>query len=392
MNGNHQQGPASIRFRRIHIVPIAVTAAGVTSLLVAVMLAIAPPASAATTIDLGTADTFSVLGGQSVSNTGPSFLAGDLGVHPGTAISGFPPGIFGGAKHPADAVALQAQSDLTSAYDIAAGSPPSATVAGDLVGRTLQPGVYKSTSTLDLTGTVTLDAQGDPAAVFIFQVGSKLTTFSASHVVTINGTDPCHVFWQIGSSATLGTFSTFSGTIMALTSISVQTGAVVHGRALARNGSVTLDDDVFTAAACNPAVASAAASAYGTSAASSSAQSSSAAALSSSAAASAAAAKSSSAAVSSAAARSAASSAAARSSLAAVAARSSAASPAATRTSAVATSPSASITTTATSRRLANTGPRGPVGPLLGVGILLLGLGAVLLTVVRRNRRRTHGV
>lgn len=206
------------------------------------------------TVGLATAAPYSVLGGQAVTNTGPTTLSGDLGVSPGTAITGFPPGIIGGAPHAADAVAAQAQSDLTVAYDDAAGRASTQGVAGDLVGRTLIDGVYTSSGPLALSGTLTFDGQGNPDAVFIVQVASTLTTATASQVNTINGAQACHIFWQVGSSATLGTASTFQGTILALTSISVTTGAVVKGRALARNGSVTLDNDQFTSPACDTVV------------------------------------------------------------------------------------------------------------------------------------------
>jgi len=202
-------------------------------------------------VDLGTAGSYSVLGGQAVTNTGPSTLQGDLGVSPGTAITGFPPGLAAGATHQADAVAEQAQSDLVIAYDDAAGRALTASVAGDLVGQTLPGGVYKSTGPLALSGTLTLDGQGDPTSVFIFQVASTLITASASSVSLINGAQACNVYWQVGSSATLGTNSSFVGTILALTSISVTTGAVVQGRALARNGQVSLDTNVFTTPGCD---------------------------------------------------------------------------------------------------------------------------------------------
>ncbi|MDR7385593.1 ice-binding family protein [Promicromonospora iranensis] len=206
-----------------------------------------------TPVDLGTAGTYSVLGGQTVTNTGPSVLSHNVGVSPGTAITGFPPGLALGDTHAADAHALQAQSDLVTAYNDAAGQAPDESISGDLGGLTLEPGVYNASSSIGLTGTLTLDAQGDPDAVFIFQVGSALTTASASSVELLNDAQACNVFWQIGSSATLGTDTTFVGTIMALTSISVTTGTTVDGRALARNGSVTLDSNVFTRSACESA-------------------------------------------------------------------------------------------------------------------------------------------
>ncbi|MFE9428299.1 ice-binding family protein [Kitasatospora sp. NPDC006697] len=204
----------------------------------------------ATAVPLGTADSFAVLAGQSVSNTGSSVITGDVGVSPGTAISGFPPGMVNGTIHSADAVAAQAQNDLTTAYNDAASEAPDATISADLGGQTLIPGVYNSSTSLGLTGTLTLDAQGDPNAVWVFQAGSTLTTASASRVILTNGAAPCNVFWQIGSSATLGTSSTFVGNILALTSITATTGASIDGRALARNGSVTLDTNRITRETC----------------------------------------------------------------------------------------------------------------------------------------------
>jgi hypothetical protein len=211
----------------------------------------APAAFAAQApVGLGTAGSFGVLAGSTVTNTGPSTINGDLGVNPGAAITGFPPGTVNGTTHAADAVALQAQSDLTTAYNDAAGRTPAATVSGDLGGRTLVGGVYKSASTLGLTGTLTLDAQGDPNSVFIFQAGSTLITASGSRVSLVNGAQPCNVYWQVGSSATLGTSSVFAGNILALTSVSINDGVTVIGRALARNGAVTLINDTISASHC----------------------------------------------------------------------------------------------------------------------------------------------
>jgi hypothetical protein len=203
-------------------------------------------------VGLGTTDGFAVLGGSAVTNTGPSVINGDLGVSPGTAISGFPPGTVNGAVHATDGVAGQAKSDLVTAYNDAAGRTPVVSVAGDLGGRTLTAGVYNATSSLGLTGAVTLDAQGDPNAVFIFQVGSALTTATDSSVSLLNGAQACNVYWQIGSSATLGTRTAFKGTIMALTSISLNDGVAVDGRLLARNGAVTLINDTITRSQCAP--------------------------------------------------------------------------------------------------------------------------------------------
>jgi Ice-binding-like/IPTL-CTERM motif len=192
---------------------------------------------------LGSAQSFAVLGASTVTNTGPTVVTGDLGVSPGTAITGFPPGIVIGTIHAADAVALQAQTDLTAAYNTAAAAPCGTNLSGqDLGGLTLTPGVYCFNSSAGLTGTLTLNAQGNPNAVFIFQVGSTLTTASNSAVVMTNGGSLCNnVFWQIGSSATLGTGTAFGGNILALASITLTTGASTSGRTLARTGAVTLD-------------------------------------------------------------------------------------------------------------------------------------------------------
>ena len=203
-------------------------------------------------VGLGTAGSFALLGGSTVTNTGPSVINGDLGVSPGSAITGFPPGIVNGAVHATDGVAGQAKSDLVTAYNDAAGRIPVVNVSGDLGGRTLTAGVYKASSSIGLTGAVTLNAQGDPDAVFIFQVGSALTTATDSSVSLINGAQACNVYWQVGSSATLGTRTAFKGTIMALTSISLNNGVAVEGRLLARNGAVTLINNAITRSQCAP--------------------------------------------------------------------------------------------------------------------------------------------
>ncbi len=211
------------------------------------------PAAAHAAVDLGTAGSFAVLGGQAVSNTGPSVITGDLGVNPGNAVTGFPPGTVNGAVHAGDAVAAQAQSDTTIAYDVAAGEAPTADLTGtDLGGLVLTPGVYRFAASAQLTGPLTLDAQGNPNAAFVFQVGSSLTTASASSVQLVNGAAPCNVTWQVGASATLGTDTQFVGDILALTSVTATTSADLIGRALARNGSVTLDTNTVTTPTCAP--------------------------------------------------------------------------------------------------------------------------------------------
>lgn len=206
------------------------------------------------TVPLSTSANFSVLAGQTVTNSGNSVLNLDVGVNPGSAITGFPPGLVNapGAMEIANAIALQAQSDLTIAYDNAAGRPLDGTLTS-VSGATVIGGVYAITAKgpLDLTGTLILDGQNDPNSVFIFQTDSTLTTASGSSVSLINGAQECNVFWQIGSSATLGSGSLFVGNILALTSISLADSVTVHGRALARNGSVTLLNDTFTAPLCD---------------------------------------------------------------------------------------------------------------------------------------------
>ncbi|HET6746129.1 MAG TPA: ice-binding family protein [Candidatus Limnocylindria bacterium] len=220
------------------------------------MLAVGRTAYAAgpSPVGLGTAAPFAVLAGTpAVTNTGPTTITGDLGISPAAAVVGFPPGTVSGTIHAADAVALQAKADLVTAYDDAAGRPVTDT-HGTLGGLTLVGGVYNAGGvTLDLTGTLTLDGENDPDSVWIFQATSDLITASSSSVDLINGAQACNVFWQVTSSATLGSGSTFVGTIMALTSITMENGVTLDGRALARNGEVTLIDDTITSSACSAA-------------------------------------------------------------------------------------------------------------------------------------------
>ena len=225
------------------IVAVAATALAASS---------ASAVSTATAPIMGTAAGYSVLAGSTVTNTGPSVLDGELGVSPGSAITGFSPGLAKGATHTADAAASQAQNDLTIAYNDAASAKTTNTIpnVGDLGGKTLVAGVYTSASSMMLTGTVTLNGAGNPNAVFIFQAGSTVVTASGSRVVLENGAQACNVYWQVGSSATLGTHSGFVGTLMALTSATVTTGVTVDGRVLARSGAVTLDGDTFLPTSC----------------------------------------------------------------------------------------------------------------------------------------------
>jgi len=199
-------------------------------------------------VNLGAAKSFGVLGGSAVTNTGSTVINADLGIWPNGAssITGFGPidggpGSYTGALHAADGVALQAQSDVTAAYDILAAMTPTLDLTGtDLGGLTLTPGVYSFSSSAQLTGQLTLDVQNNPDAFFVFQIESTLTTASNSSVVMINAPEGfCNKYWQVGSSATLGTDTAFIGNILALTSITLN-GGTLDGRALARNGAVAI--------------------------------------------------------------------------------------------------------------------------------------------------------
>ena len=207
-------------------------------------------ALAATDPGLVSAGNFGVLAGTTVINSaGSSWITGQLGVSPGTAVTGFPPGTSG-PQHKGDSVATTAQTDLTAAYVNAAaqGCPAPNNFANvNLGGMTLVPGVYCQSTAPTLTGTLTLNGSG----IYIFQIGSTLVTASGAKVVLIGGAQPCQIFWQVSSSATIATTTQFVGTIMALTSITMQTRATLNGRALARNGAVTLDTNrIIQAAGC----------------------------------------------------------------------------------------------------------------------------------------------
>jgi hypothetical protein len=225
------------------------------ALAVGAAFAAVPVTAQASPVNLATAGPFVVLGGAAVTNTGPSVLNGDLGVAPGTALSGFGlPAVVNGATHANDGVAQQAKLDLTTAYNVAAGQPvaPADDLTGTNLGnRTLTAGAYRYTSSAQLTGALTLDAQGDPNAQFVFEIASALTTAPASSVVLINGASPCNVYWQVGSSATLDTTTVFQGNLMANASISLNNAATVTGRLLARTGQISLINNVLNLGGCS---------------------------------------------------------------------------------------------------------------------------------------------
>jgi hypothetical protein len=199
-------------------------------------------------ITLSGASALAVLAGTGITNTGATAITGDMGLSPGTSVGGFPPGVLNGALHVNDNIATQAKLDLTAAYNDAAGrtSTDMVTLSGNIGGLTLTPGLYKSTSSLAISsGDVTFDAKGNANAVFIIQIASALTTTSDRKVILSGGALASNIFWQVGSSVTLGSTSVFKGTIMAMQSISFNTGATLDGRALASNGAVTLEGNTI---------------------------------------------------------------------------------------------------------------------------------------------------
>jgi type VI secretion system secreted protein VgrG len=237
------------------IVPVIATA--VVALVALIIPAISNAAQP--TVNLGSTSNFAVLAGSGITNTGPTTVTGtaggDLGSDPTPAFTGDTLVTTTGTKYTApSAVVTAAKTALITAYDDAAGRTPATTVSADLGGQTLVAGVYNSAAALALTGTLTLDGQNNPDAVFIFQAGSTLTTAGSSVVSLINGAQACHVFWQVGSSATFGTSSDFTGHVLALTSITATTGATFKGQLLARNGAVTLDTNTITNDVCAAAV------------------------------------------------------------------------------------------------------------------------------------------
>ncbi|MFA6304585.1 MAG: ice-binding family protein [Patescibacteria group bacterium] len=205
---------------------------------------------AATAVSLGVADNFAVLAGSGIANTGATTIVGDVGSYPTLTQTGFGSVTLTGTNHAGDGTTQQAKTDLTAAYLDAAGQGGASAIVADLGGQTLTAGVYNSASSIGLTGTLTLDGGGDANAIFVFQAGSTLTTAAASHVTLTNSAQACNVFWQVGSSATLGTTSDFKGNILALASITDDGGSTIAGRLLARNAAVTLNNTSVTKATC----------------------------------------------------------------------------------------------------------------------------------------------
>lgn len=194
-------------------------------------------------VSLGAASSLAILAGSAISNTGATVITGDLALSPGSSVGGFPPGILNGTKHINDSIATKAKLDLTAAYNDAAGRTATdiVTLSGNIGGLTLTPGLYKTTSSLAISsGDLTFDAKGNANAVFIIQIASTLTTTSGRQVILSGGALASNIFWQVGSSATFGTTSVFKGTIMAMQSITFNTGATLDGKVLARTGAIVM--------------------------------------------------------------------------------------------------------------------------------------------------------
>ena len=246
MSATTRAARLSVRYRRRlrHSARLAVSLLGAS-----VLLAATPAYAAQGPVGLGTADSFAILAGSGITNTGPTTITGDVGTFPTPSQTGFDSVTLNGTNHRGDAVTQGAKNDLVAAYNDAAGRTPVTNVPVELGGSTLLAGVYTS-PTFGLTGTLTLDAKGRPDAQFIFQAKSTLIAESNSRVLLLNGADPCHVVWQVGSSATFKTGTAFIGDVLAHTSITAQTRATFQGRLLARNGAVTLDTNTITKANC----------------------------------------------------------------------------------------------------------------------------------------------
>jgi hypothetical protein len=245
LSGDPLAVPRPRRQRGARLLGAGVPLVGLVAALMLSSTALAAPAK----VDLGVATSFSVLAGSTVTNTGPTTMFGDLGLSPGSSVTGAPQVL--GQSHVDDAVAIEAKNALTTGFNDAASRPTSGSAGTDLAGQTFTAGVRTASSSLLLSsGSVTLDAQGDPNAVFIFQIGTTLTTGSNTSVALVNGAQACNVFWQVGSSATLGTGTRFVGTVMAGATITAATAATIHGRLLAQTGAVNLDTNTITNSTC----------------------------------------------------------------------------------------------------------------------------------------------
>ena len=215
-----------------------------------VLSAVVPISSAAMTVSLGSAGSYGVLAGAGVSNTGATTIIGDQGSSPTATYSGFSKVTLTGATHLGDAVAATAQVDAKSSYKNLVLQPSTQLIVADLGGQVLAPGVYTTGANIGISGKLTLDAKGDPNAVFIFRAGSNLTTSSASSMSMTNGGSQCNVYWLVGSSATLGANSTFLGTVLSSSNITAETGATIFGRLLALKGATVLDNNLITVSTC----------------------------------------------------------------------------------------------------------------------------------------------
>ena len=232
------------------VVLVAVISALVST---AMLLALPGTAEAASvSVPLGNAGPFAVLAGSGITNTGATTINGNIGSYPTGSETGFSTLVLNGTNYPADTTSQAAQSSLVTAYNDAAAEGPQIAIAGGTLGvETLTPGVYNSASTIQLNGPLTLNGNNNANSVFVFQAGSGLTSASASDIILENGAQACNVYWQVGSSATLGSSSSFQGTILASTSITLAPSAVVVGRLLANTGDVTLDANTVTVPTCN---------------------------------------------------------------------------------------------------------------------------------------------
>jgi adhesin HecA-like repeat protein len=203
------------------------------------------PQNAQVALNLNSAAGFAVLAGTEITNTGSTTICGKMGIYPDTTVTGSVVYTCSGGLI-TNSTAQTGQSDLTTAYNNAAARPNGAAISGDLGGLTIYPGLYNTAGTIGITGDLTLDAQGNTNAIFIFQIGSSLTTASSGNIILANGATAANIFWQVGSSCSIGANSAFIGTILAYTSISFGSGATLSGRALCENGEVSLIGDTIT--------------------------------------------------------------------------------------------------------------------------------------------------